>query len=223
MAEELKFKKGDIVELVDNKHFTRPNGLAYFSVKPGLAKIDAVLKNAKHPYHLIPAEGSESTVKGWVDADEIKEYKKEPKVVAISFKKNKDVRIAYAENTDNGLDILNAPWNNKNWIAVFRPRDPKTAEKLAHMAEVACAKKHFSSARVYQTTFIDILGMAAELNFPEDITIKSLIQTGDFYYFTSDYYLKENTYLRRGDILIGSNTSALALSNGKESAKQMPF
>ena len=223
MAEELKFKKGDIVELVGTKRFVRPNGITYFSVKPGLAKVDAVLASAEHPYHLIPVDGSETNINGWVNEDEVKEHKKEVKVVAISFKNNKDVRIAYAVNTESGLDILSSPWEDRDWVAVFRPRDPETAEKFAHMSESACAKKHFGSTHVYKTTFIDIIGMAANIKLPEDISIKTLIQSGDFHFFTSDFYVKEKKYLRRGDILLNNKMSAIVLSNGKESSKQMPF
>ena len=225
MAEELKFKKGDIVDFIGKKHYTRPGGKVYFTVKPGVAKIDAVMHNGiEHPYHLIPAD-KETTVHGWVDEDEIAGiHKKEVKIKSISFRNSKSVRIAFAENTERDVVVSSSNWNDQEWIAVFRPRDPEDAEKFAHMAEVACVKKTFNEkARIFKTTFIEIMGYATGIELPETITIKSMIQSGLFHCFVSDYYTKEDTYLRRGDILLGANNSAVVLSNGKESKKQMPF
>ena len=41
------------------------------SCKPGEAKVTAVAKSGKHPYHLIKTTGSSSTVYGWVNAADI--------------------------------------------------------------------------------------------------------------------------------------------------------
>ncbi|MEI3161718.1 MAG: hypothetical protein V8S57_08220 [Oscillospiraceae bacterium] len=42
------------------------------SCKPGKAKVTAMAKYGKHPYHLIKVPGSGSTVYGWVDAADVK-------------------------------------------------------------------------------------------------------------------------------------------------------
>lgn len=58
---------GDIVDFKATKHFANANAASGPTCKPGKAKITAISKGAKHPYHLIH-EGSGSTVYGWVDA-----------------------------------------------------------------------------------------------------------------------------------------------------------
>lgn len=62
---------GDIVQFAGGPHYssaaaTKSSG----SPKAGPAKVTAISKNAKHPYHIIHTT-SASTVYGWVDADKI--------------------------------------------------------------------------------------------------------------------------------------------------------
>ena len=62
---------GDLVRFTGNVHYTSSNATAGKPCKPGTAKITAVSKGAKHPYHLIKQAGGGSSVYGWVDAADV--------------------------------------------------------------------------------------------------------------------------------------------------------
>ena len=62
---------GDVVTFVGTKHYTSSSALNGKTCKPGEARVTAVAKTGKHPYHLIKTTGSASTVYGWVDAADI--------------------------------------------------------------------------------------------------------------------------------------------------------
>ena len=62
---------GDIVQFKGGPHYSNSNAKTYkTSPKPGRAKVTAMAKSAKHPYHVIHVDKS-STVYGWVDASQI--------------------------------------------------------------------------------------------------------------------------------------------------------
>lgn len=63
---------GDVVTFTGTKHYVSSNSINGKSCKPGKAKVTAVAKNGKHPYHLVHISGGGSTVYGWVDAADIK-------------------------------------------------------------------------------------------------------------------------------------------------------
>ena len=67
-----ELKVGDIVEFTGTKHYASSNASTGPSCKPGRAKVTAIYKTGKHPYHLIAEKGSGSTVYGWVDIADIK-------------------------------------------------------------------------------------------------------------------------------------------------------
>ena len=67
----LSIAVGDTVTFTGTKHYTNSNATNGATCKPGKAKVTAVAKNAKHPYHLIKVAGGGSTVYGWVDAADI--------------------------------------------------------------------------------------------------------------------------------------------------------
>lgn len=67
-----ELKVGDIVEFTGTKHYASANASTGPVCKPGRAKVTAVYKTGKHPYHLIAEKGSGSNVYGWVDAADIK-------------------------------------------------------------------------------------------------------------------------------------------------------
>lgn len=69
----LTFKVGDVVQFTGSKHYTSANATSGKACKAGQAKVTAISKNGKHPYHLIAVSGSGSNVYGWVDADDVKE------------------------------------------------------------------------------------------------------------------------------------------------------
>lgn len=223
MKEETpKFKKGDLVNIIGKKQFTTPTGKVYFSMKPGVAKIDAIMPgDVKHPYHLVAIDNSTSNVKGWVSEEDFELKPEEKQIESISFAKSKNSKIAFAKNTTDGIEMLVTNWKDENWTAVFRPRDPQTAEKIAKMAEAGCAKKHFSDVFAYSTTFIEICLDAANVPVGDIVNKQSLISSGLFSCFTEEEYTNRALYLRRGDILLSNNNSAVVLSDGLK-ASQIP-
>ena len=62
---------GDIVTFKGTTHYSNSNSTKAVSCKPGKAKVTAIAKNTKHPYHLQRISGSTSTVYGWVNAADI--------------------------------------------------------------------------------------------------------------------------------------------------------
>jgi hypothetical protein len=68
----LSFKVGDVVQFAGSTHYAHANAANGPACKPGKAKVTAISKGAKHPYHLIAVSGSGSTVYGWVNAADIK-------------------------------------------------------------------------------------------------------------------------------------------------------
>ncbi len=66
-----EIKVGDVVQFKGGPHYVSANATSY-SVQPkaGPAKVTAISKGAKHPYHVIHTTGA-SSVYGWVDADKI--------------------------------------------------------------------------------------------------------------------------------------------------------
>ena len=223
MSEE--YKKGDLVKFVGSRYYTRPAGKIYFPTKEGIARIDAIMKNSLHPYHLVPVQNGGTEVRGWVNEEDLAGHHKIKidKLNAISFKNSNKVKIAYAINTNENIIMSTADWNDQEWRFVCRPIDETEAEKLAHMAEVAAARRTYDNiARIYKTTFIEIIGMAAGLDLPEQITRSSLVRTGRFKCFNNPVYLKEDSFLRRGDILLGAKNSAIVLSNGTNSFRTVP-
>lgn len=67
----LTYQVGDIVEFTGAKHYASANASTGPACKPGKAKVTAIAKGAKHPYHLVRQTGGGSTVYGWVDAADI--------------------------------------------------------------------------------------------------------------------------------------------------------
>lgn len=63
-------KVGDIVNFTGSVHYTNANASTGPSAKPGKAKITAISKGGKHPYHVVHVNSS-SNVYGWVDANTI--------------------------------------------------------------------------------------------------------------------------------------------------------
>lgn len=65
------YSVGDIVQFKGGPHFTNANAAsAAATVAAGPAKVTAISKGAKHPYHVIHTDGS-SSVYGWVNASDI--------------------------------------------------------------------------------------------------------------------------------------------------------
>jgi LysM repeat protein len=62
---------GTEVVMLGTKHYVSSNSASAKTCKPGLAKVTAIARGAKHPYHLINISGKGSTVYGWVDEADI--------------------------------------------------------------------------------------------------------------------------------------------------------
>lgn len=71
----LEYAVGDVVTFKGTKHYASSDSNNGKSCKPGEARVTAVAKKGKHPYHLIKTTGSTSTVYGWVDAADITKVK----------------------------------------------------------------------------------------------------------------------------------------------------
>ena len=67
----LAFAVGDVVRFTGNTHYTNAAAASGAACKPGTAKVTALAKDAKHPYHLIKQPGGGSTVYGWVNAADV--------------------------------------------------------------------------------------------------------------------------------------------------------
>lgn len=62
---------GDTVQFAGGPHYTSANATSSSSrPKAGPAKVTAISKGAKHPYHVVHTNG-QSSVYGWVDADKV--------------------------------------------------------------------------------------------------------------------------------------------------------
>lgn len=71
---ELKFKVGDIVNFAGTNHYASANASTGPKVKAGKAKITAVYKNGKHPYHCRAINNAGAFiggVYGWVNAADL--------------------------------------------------------------------------------------------------------------------------------------------------------
>ena len=67
-AAATEFRVGDIVQFTGNTHYVSSTITNGKTCKPGKAKVTIIVKNAKHPYHIVAVSGSGSDVHGWVDA-----------------------------------------------------------------------------------------------------------------------------------------------------------
>ena len=85
-SKALAFKVGDVVNFTGSKHYTSANATSGVSCKAGKAKVTAISKGAKHPYHLVAVSGSGSTVYGWVDEAKVKKISTSNTSKALAFK-----------------------------------------------------------------------------------------------------------------------------------------
>lgn len=73
---ELKFKVGDIVSFVGTNHYSSANASTGPKIKASKAKVTAIAKNSKHPYHcraVNDAGAFVGGVYGWVNAADVTE------------------------------------------------------------------------------------------------------------------------------------------------------
>lgn len=144
----------------------------------------------------------------------------------------------------NGKELRFQNWYNGKWNVVLRPISNDIAEKIAISMERAVNNKNIgydqrdrislytqAEKRNWQihlittkcecdcSSLVAVCVNASGVKVSKDIytgnMVKALIATGKFEKLTDKKYLKEDSYLKRGDILVceGSHT-VVALSNG---------
>lgn len=81
----LEHQVGDVVEFVGDTHYTNAAATAGKACRPGPAKVTAISKGSRHPYHLINTDGT-SNVYGWVDADDVAGEESGDKTLSVGDK-----------------------------------------------------------------------------------------------------------------------------------------
>ncbi len=152
-----------------------------------------------------------------------------------------------AAGDQTGREVCTRDWYNKPWIAVIRPKSSTVAKKIAKAMEAACANDNIGYDQNERTTLYikakannwNIAGIkskcetdcsalvavcvnAAGIRVSKDIYTgnekSALVATGKFTVHTESKYLTSDKYLKRGDILLASGHTAIALSNGTKTA-----
>ena len=98
-------KVGDEVQFIGTKHYVSSNSTNGKTCKPGKARVTAIAKSGRHPYHLIKTTGSPSTVYGWVDAADIKG-------VGAAIAKGSKVKVRKGAKTYTGGGLASFVYNN---------------------------------------------------------------------------------------------------------------
>lgn len=127
---EAGFNVGDIVNFAGGKHYSSANATNGSAVKASKAKVTAVYKNGKHPYHCRAVNDAGAYiggVYGWVNAADLTAIEAEtPKtepatpVTTTAIKKGDIVSIAKNATYYSGKDVPD--WVvAKNWIVAETP------------------------------------------------------------------------------------------------------
>lgn len=132
-SSDLKYKVGDVVTFTGSKHYASADAASGPSCKPGKAKVTAVYKTGKHPYHLIAVSGGGSTVYGWIDADDISGTTAAPSTPAASTGKSKKLSsadsfkssIAGTYKTTTELNLRYGPSSDKYEVIEELPKGTK--------------------------------------------------------------------------------------------------
>lgn len=67
----LAFSVGDTVQFNGTTHYVSASATSGKTCTSGAAKVTAISKSAKHPYHLVTVTGGGSTVYGWVNESDV--------------------------------------------------------------------------------------------------------------------------------------------------------
>lgn len=141
-------------------------------------------------------------------------------------------------------EVFIRTWYNRPWNVMFRPKDVKIAEKIAVAMEQACANDHigynqnnrtslyyaakeknWDLSKITKNVDCDCSSLVAVCCNAAGLTVSkdnwtgaqktNLEATKAFTTYTASKYLNQESYLRRGDILLyeGHHT-AVVLSNG---------
>lgn len=140
-------------------------------------------------------------------------------------------------------EVCTRTWYNKPWTSVIRPKDSVAAEKIAKAMEQACANNNIGYDQYQRTTLytqakannwdlskittacecdcsslVAVCVNAAGISVSKDIYTgneqAALKATGKFDVYTESKYIGSDSYLKRGDILLGAGHTAIVLSDG---------
>ena len=140
-------------------------------------------------------------------------------------------------------EVCTRTWYNKPWTAVFRAKYSTVAEKIAKAMEQACANDNIGYDQNQRTTLytkaaeagwnlskitdkcecdcsslvavcVNAAGIAVNKGMYTGNEKSLLSATGAFEVLTASKYIGSDTYLKRGDILLGSGHTAIVLSDG---------
>lgn len=120
----LKFKIGDTVKFIGNKHYVSSDSIFPSKCKSGEAKITAVSNGAKHPYHVIAIKESGSTVYGWVNASDIV-----PKItyntgnVKVDYAQKFSASLSGTYKTTDNLNMRSGAGTSKDVLTVIPKGD----------------------------------------------------------------------------------------------------
>ena len=147
-------------------------------------------------------------------------------------------------------EVCTRNWYSKPWTSVIRPKDSSVAEKIAKAMEQACANDNIGYDQYQRTTLytkakeagwdlskitikcecdcsslVAVCVNAAGITVSKDIYTgnqkAALSGTGAFEVLTESKYIGSSTYLKRGDILLGSGHTAIVLSDGSGAATKV--
>ena len=148
-----------------------------------------------------------------------------------------------------GKEVCTRDWYDKGWNKVIRPKSANVAEQIARAMEAACANdkigydmnerntlyreakaKKWDISSITKpcetdcSALVRVCVCAAGIPIPDIFTgtaAKVLRGTGKFTVLTDTKYLKNDKYLKRGDILLRElHHTAVVLSNGSASQKK---
>lgn len=118
---------GDIVTFLGGSHYYSADASSpsSTSLKAGKAKVTAIYKRGKHPYHLIHTD-NQTSVYGWVDASQIEGASSAPSGPSVETF-NKGDRVKIRSSTTRWVGGASIPsWvkNSQLYICNFRNSDP---------------------------------------------------------------------------------------------------
>ena len=140
-------------------------------------------------------------------------------------------------------EVYTRAWYSYPWTSVIRPKNSTVAEKIAKAMEQACANDKIGYDQNQRTTLytqakaknwdlskittacecdcsslvavcVNAAGIAVSKDIYTGNEKAALNATGKFDIYTSSQYIAKDSYLKRGDILLGSGHTAIVLSNG---------
>ena len=164
------------------------------------------------------------------------------KIGHASLDENKNAKGGNAGDQTK-KEVCTREWYNKPWTSVIRPKNSAVAEKIAKAMEQACANDKIGYDQYQRTTLyaqakannwdlskittacecdcsslvavcVNAAGIAVSKDIYTGNELAALKATGKFDVYTTAKYISSDTYLKRGDILLGPGHTAIVLSDG---------